>query len=102
MGVKFQADDDFLDCFGDENVTGKKETDIADCKCSWLALRALRRMSAAQRARFERHYERESEEDVKEVKGLYEMICLSLICVLYCHYILSFILRAVQCCALLA
>lgn len=41
LGSYFQATDDFLDCFGHPDTTGKIGTDIADNKASWLIVKAV-------------------------------------------------------------
>lgn len=49
VGNFFQAQDDFIDCFGDPVITGKIGTDIQDGKCSWLAVVAMQRASLEQK-----------------------------------------------------
>ncbi|KAJ5936067.1 farnesyl-pyrophosphate synthetase [Penicillium verhagenii] len=49
MGEYFQVQDDYLDLFGDTDVTGKIGTDIRDNKCSWLVNQALLLASPEQR-----------------------------------------------------
>ncbi|XP_063001844.1 farnesyl pyrophosphate synthase [Elgaria multicarinata webbii] len=72
MGEFFQIQDDFLDCFGDPEMTGKIGTDIQDNKCSWLVVQCLKRASAEQRHVLEENYGQKDLVKVARVKQLYE------------------------------
>ncbi|XP_010214429.1 PREDICTED: uncharacterized protein LOC104569172, partial [Tinamus guttatus] len=74
MGEFFQVQDDYLDCFGDPEVTGKVGTDIQDNKCSWLVVECLRRVTPEQRRILEENYGRKEPEKVAKVKELYEAV----------------------------
>mmetsp|Transcript_5911 Transcript_5911/g.9836 ORF Transcript_5911/g.9836 Transcript_5911/m.9836 type:complete len:439 (+) Transcript_5911:44-1360(+) len=57
MGVYFQAQDDYLDCFGTPEQIGKIGTDIADKKCGWLFTKAYHQLAnAEQKAFLDQHY----------------------------------------------
>ena len=49
MGIYFQIQDDYLDCYADPDLLGKIGTDIQDNKCSWLVCQALDRATPEQR-----------------------------------------------------
>nr|CAH7744755.1 unnamed protein product [Callosobruchus chinensis] len=72
----FQLPDDFFDCYGDPEVTGKKGTDIKEGKCSWLAVVALQRATPAQRKIMEEHYGKDDEKSIQMVKDLYQELNL--------------------------
>ncbi|CAI5438140.1 unnamed protein product [Caenorhabditis angaria] len=78
IGFLFQAQDDFLDVYGDPSVTGKIGTDIQDGKCTWLAVRALQKMEKADdREMFERFktiFGKANPEQIAEVKQIYEKL----------------------------
>ncbi|CAG9795729.1 unnamed protein product [Diatraea saccharalis] len=74
IGNFFQIQDDFIDCFGDESVTGKIGTDIQEGKCTWLAVMALQRCNASQRSEFEQCYGSKDPDNVQRIKRLYETL----------------------------
>lgn len=76
IGQFFQIQDDYIDCFSDESVTGKMGTDIQEGKCTWLAVQALQRCDATQRAQFQASYGSKDSADVERVKRLYEQLGL--------------------------
>nr|CAI5863583.1 unnamed protein product [Callosobruchus analis] len=68
MGQFFHIQDDYLDCYGDPEVTGKRSADIREGKCSWLAVVALQRATPAQRKIMEEHYGKDDEKSVQMVR----------------------------------
>ncbi|KAM6434694.1 farnesyl pyrophosphate synthase isoform 1-T3 [Liasis olivaceus] len=72
MGEFFQIQDDFLDSFGDPQMTGKIGTDIQDNKCSWLVVQSLKQASPEQRKILEENYGQKDLVKVARVKALYE------------------------------
>ncbi|XP_031829698.1 farnesyl pyrophosphate synthase isoform X3 [Nomia melanderi] len=76
MGQYFQVRDDYLDCYGDKEVTGKNSTDIAQGKCTWLIVVALQRATQKQRKILEECYGIADEEKVNRVMQVYDEIGL--------------------------
>jgi len=79
MGVYFQAQDDFLDCFGTPEQIGKIGTDIQDKKCGWLFVQAYHDLATPEQKKFlETHYGKckvgTSEE--KKIKEMYKELKL--------------------------
>ncbi|CDJ27155.1 farnesyl pyrophosphate synthetase, putative [Eimeria mitis] len=67
-GDYFQAQDDFLDCFGCPDALGKSGTDIREGKCSWLLAEALAAATPAEAADLLEAYGRpEGEKTVREL-----------------------------------
>uniref|UniRef100_UPI00358F7F12 farnesyl pyrophosphate synthase-like isoform X1 n=1 Tax=Myxine glutinosa TaxID=7769 RepID=UPI00358F7F12 len=71
MGQFFQIQDDYLDCYGEPEVTGKVGTDIEDNKCSWLIVQALKIITPEQRTLLEENYGCQDPAKVACVKAVY-------------------------------
>lgn len=71
IGHLFQAQDDYLDLYGDPKVTGKIGTDIEDGKCSWPIVQALKVARKEKAAALMAHYGSSAEESVAKIKAIY-------------------------------
>jgi len=76
LGEYFQIQDDFIDCYGDPNLTGKIGTDILDNKCSWLINVALKKASPQQRKILDENYGRKDSHSETQVKEVYDQLKL--------------------------
>ncbi|CAO1947812.1 unnamed protein product [Urochloa humidicola] len=83
MGIYFQVQDDFLDCFGDSEFTGKIGTDIEELKCSWLVVQALKRVDENQKSILFENYGKPDPTCVAKVKDLYRELNLEKV---FCEY----------------
>ncbi|XP_072942413.1 uncharacterized protein [Epargyreus clarus] len=76
IGRIFQMQDDFIDGFGSESVTGKTGRDIQEGKCSWLAVTALQLCNEPQRKVFTSCYGSSEPAHIERIKRLYEELNL--------------------------
>ncbi|CAH0590329.1 unnamed protein product [Chrysodeixis includens] len=76
LGRLFQMQDDYIDCYGDESVTGKAGTDIQEGKCSWLAVTALEHCNDSQKDLFTKYYASKEPDHVTSIKRLYDELKL--------------------------
>jgi len=79
MGIYFQAQDDYLDCYATPEELGKIGTDIQDKKCGWLFVHAYHSLATAdEKAVFDKLYGKckvQSSEE-QQIKDLYTKLDL--------------------------
>uniref|UniRef100_A0A3B0MWB0 Farnesyl pyrophosphate synthetase, putative n=1 Tax=Theileria annulata TaxID=5874 RepID=A0A3B0MWB0_THEAN len=71
IGTLFQAQDDYLDCYGDPDDFGKNGTDIQTRKCSWLLSQALTIASEEQKNLIKENIGHDDNSKVDVVKSIY-------------------------------
>ncbi|KAG8192103.1 hypothetical protein JTE90_027750 [Oedothorax gibbosus] len=71
VGLYFQIQDDFLDCFGDPEVTGKLGNDIREGKLTWLAVTFLEHASPEMKKEFVDNYGAGTDASISKVMDLY-------------------------------
>jgi farnesyl diphosphate synthase len=79
IGLLFQVQDDYLDCFGNPKVTGKVGSDIPENKCSWLIVKAYEKGDDRQRIVLKENYGKGQEStplNEKKVKEIYDTLGL--------------------------
>ncbi|KAL9230030.1 hypothetical protein vseg_005427 [Gypsophila vaccaria] len=76
MGIYFQVQDDYLDCFGDPQFIGKIGTDIEDFKCSWLVVKAFELCNDEQKTVLHENYGKQDPACVAKVKEVYHELNL--------------------------
>ncbi|KAG2600112.1 hypothetical protein PVAP13_5KG495200 [Panicum virgatum] len=79
IGIYFQVQDDYLDCFGDPVFIGKIGTDIEEYKCSWLVVQALKHADVNQTSILFENYGKSDPACVAKVKDLYKELNLELV-----------------------
>uniref|UniRef100_A0A2N9EWP8 Farnesyl pyrophosphate synthase n=1 Tax=Fagus sylvatica TaxID=28930 RepID=A0A2N9EWP8_FAGSY len=79
MGIYFQVQDDYLDCFGAPETIGKIGTDIEDFKCSWLVVKALEHSNEEQKKVLYENYGKPDPANVTKVKALYNELNLQVV-----------------------
>ncbi|KAI3675033.1 hypothetical protein L1987_84615 [Smallanthus sonchifolius] len=78
-----QAQDDYLDTYGDPKVTGKIGLDIENFKCSWLVAKALELVNEEQKKILNENYGTKDPAKISKVKELYHTLNLK---VSYCCF----------------
>ncbi|XP_073820343.1 farnesyl pyrophosphate synthase-like [Musca autumnalis] len=76
IGLYFQIQNDFLDCFGNLENSGKIGTDIQDNKFSWLAVTCMELANEEQRQLMMDCYGSKDPKKVENVKELYKTLDL--------------------------
>ncbi|XP_052129088.1 farnesyl pyrophosphate synthase-like [Frankliniella occidentalis] len=72
IGLTFQIQDDFLDCYGSSKRTGKQGTDIRNGKCTWLIAKAKQMADQKQLKALKENYGFNDRRRVDTILQLYD------------------------------
>ncbi|XP_059221671.1 uncharacterized protein LOC131996215 [Stomoxys calcitrans] len=76
MGLLFQAQNDYLDCFGNPEKMDKFGNDIEQNKCTWLALECMERATEEQKHIMFECYGKKDPQMIQNVMELYKILDL--------------------------
>ncbi|KAJ6012322.1 hypothetical protein N7522_002677 [Penicillium canescens] len=76
LGQYYQVRNDYLDVYGDPQVTGKAGTDIQENKLTWLIVEALDRCNEKQRMTLEEFYGSQDDREVAKVLAIFDELNL--------------------------
>ena len=76
LGLLFQAQDDFLDVYGDSEITGKTGSDTTEGKLTWLILKTLEVATPEQKNRLVENYGVNTAGSVVKIKMLFDELNL--------------------------
>lgn len=72
IGYLYQVQNDYMDCYGSADKTGKPGTDIAEGKCSWIVAEAKTRANRKQLQVLRENYGHYDEDKVAAVLAIFE------------------------------
>ncbi|CAH0590337.1 unnamed protein product [Chrysodeixis includens] len=72
LGILLQLQNDCIDAFGEESVTGKAGSDIQEGKLTWVAVTALQLCNDQQREIFKEYYGSDDPDHVKKIQELFK------------------------------
>ncbi|XP_063929821.1 farnesyl pyrophosphate synthase-like [Zophobas morio] len=72
----YQVQNDFLDCYGNPEKSGKRGTDIEEGKCTWLAVMAMKKGNHSQIETMKQCYGSKDPEAITTVLNLFEELNL--------------------------
>ena len=68
--------DDFMDCYGNPEKSGKKGTDIQEGKCTWLVVMAMKKANHSQIETLNQCYSSKDPEAITTVLNVFEELNL--------------------------
>nr|XP_023022511.1 farnesyl pyrophosphate synthase-like [Leptinotarsa decemlineata] len=72
IGTYCQIQNDFYDCYGNPEHTGKIGSDIKEGKFSWLAVKTLEKASNSQKTLMKENYGKDNDESFQIIRDLYD------------------------------